>query len=108
MRNDAERTVQDSSYRSRLLSAWDAEYQMMRHNILKYKKERIYAFAELICFVETLNDCMHQQHFTDEECAVLLQHSGYIADAVANCMGSTYKLVLDALDEVIGEDMEEV
>nr|DAR08766.1 MAG TPA: Protein of unknown function (DUF3848) [Caudoviricetes sp.] len=103
--------LNDDSVREKLLSAWDEEYQMMRHNILKYKRERIYALAELICFIETLNDCMQQQHFTDEECAVLLQHSGYIADAVANCMGSTYKLVLDALDEVLdevlGEDMEE-
>lgn len=109
MQNDdksTERTVQDSFYRARLLSAWDAEYQTIRHNILKYSKLRIYALADLICFTEKLDHCMHQVHFTDEDCAVLLQHSGNIIGAVAHCMGSTYDVVLDAINKLLGKDTE--
>lgn len=109
MQNDGmstERTAQDSFYRARLLSAWDAEYKTIRHNILNFKKERIYALAGLIDFVETLDHCMRQVHFTDEDCAVLLQHSGDIIGAVAHCMGSTYDVVLDAIDKLLGREME--
>lgn len=109
MQNDAERTVQDSFYRARLLSAWDAEYQTIRHNILKFQKERIYALAGLIEFVETLDICMRQVHFTDEACAVLLQHSGDIIGAVApHCMVSTYDVVLNAVNKLLGRETEEV
>lgn len=106
MQNDAERTVQDSFYRARLLSAWDAEYQTIRHNILKFKKERIYALADLISFTERLDHCMRQEHFTDEECAVLLQHSGDIIGAVTRCVGSRYDVVLDAVNKLLGNDTE--
>lgn len=110
MQNDAvaqENTTNDSFYRARLLSAWDAEYQTIRHNILKFKKERIYALAGLIDFVETLDHCMRQVHFTDEACAVLLQHSGDIIGAVAKCMGSTYDVVLNAVNKLLGRETEE-
>ena len=102
-----ESTTNDSFYRARLLSAWDAEYKTIRHNILKYKKERIYALADLISFTETLDHCMRQLHFTDEECAVLLQHNGDIIGAVARCMGSTYDVVLGAVDKLLGRETEE-
>lgn len=99
----------DTVTREKLLSAWDAEYKTIRHNILKYKKERIYALADLISFTETLDHCMRQLHFTDEECAVLLQHSGDIIGAVApHCMVSTYDVVLDAVNKLLGKDTEEL
>ena len=97
----------DSFYRARLLSAWDAEYKTIRHNILKYSKLRIYALADLISFSETLDHCMRQLHFTDDECAVLLQHSGDIIGAVARRMGSTYDVVLGAVDKLLGRETEE-
>lgn len=97
----------DSFYRARLLSAWDAEYKTIRHNILKYSKLRIYALADLISFTERLDHCMRQLQFTDEECAVLLQHSGDIVGAVAKCMGSSYDLVLGAVDKLLGRETEE-
>ena len=101
MQNDTERTVQE-----RLLSAWDAEYKTIHHNILKYSKLRIYALADLISFVESLDHCMRQEHFTDEACAVLLQHSGDIIGAVAKCMGSRYNVVLGAVDKLLGRETE--
>lgn len=102
-----EKTVQDSFYRARLLSAWDAEYKTIRHNILKFKKERIYALADLIDFVERLDHCMRHVHFTDENCAVLLQRSGDIIDAVApHCMVSTYDVVLNAINKLLSIEME--
>lgn len=110
MQNDAvaqENTTNNSFYRARLLSAWDAEYKTIHHNILKFQKERIYALAGLIEFVETLDICMRQVHFTDEACAVLLQHSGDIIGAVAKCMGSTYNVVQGALDKLLGRETEE-
>lgn len=97
----------DSFYRARLLSAWDAEYQTIHHNILKYSKLRIYALADLISFTEMLDHCIRQEHFTDEECAVLLQHSGDIIGAVAKCMGSTYNVVQCAIDKLLGRETEE-
>ena len=108
MQNDSvhERTTNDSFYRARLLSAWDAEYQTIHHNILKYSKLRIYALADLISFTETLDRCMRQLHFTDEECATLLQHSGDIVGAVANCMGSTYNVVQGAIDKLLDRELD--
>lgn len=101
MQNDTERTLQE-----RLLSAWDAEYKTIHHNILKYKKERIYALADLISFTERLDHCMRQAHFTDKECAVLLQHSGDIIGAVARCMRSTNNVVLDAVDKLLDKALD--
>lgn len=110
MQNDAvaqENTTNNSFYRARLLSAWDAEYKTIHHNILKYSKLRIYALADLISFTERLDHCIRQVHFTDEACAVLLQHSGDIIGAVAKCMGSTYNVVQGALDKLLGRETEE-
>lgn len=109
MQNDTvdKSTANDSFYRARLLSAWDAEYKTIHHNILKYSKLRIYALADLISFTERLDHCIRQEHFTDEECAVLLQHSGDIIGAVAKCMGSTYNLVQCAIDKLLGRETEE-
>lgn len=109
MQNDTvdKSTTNDSFYRARLLSAWDAEYKTIHHNILKYSKLRIYALADLISFTERLDHCIRQEHFTDEECAVLLQHSGDIIGAVAKCMGSTYNVVLRAVDNLLGRETEE-
>lgn len=99
-------TTNDSFYRARLLSAWDAEYKTIHHNILKYSKLRIYALADLISFTERLDHCIRQEHFTDEECAVLLQHSGDIIGAVTRCVGSRYDVVLDAVDKLLGRETE--
>lgn len=97
----------DNSVQGKLLSAWDAEYQTMRHNLLKYKKERIYAFADLISFVETLDHCMHQLHFTDEDCEILLQYSGNIIYTITLRMGSMYDVVLSAIDKLLDGDADD-
>lgn len=108
MQNDAEQTVQDSFYRARLLSAWDAEYQTVRCNILTLDKKGIYDVAEVIWFIETLDHYIRHLHFTDEECVVLLQHSEHVMETVANCMESTEDMVLGALDKLLGREKEEL